>query len=368
MKKMTMMFMVMVLLVTATGTAQTRLGGEDPQATAAWFGSGLTVMTRNVYVGANVDLLMGGDLSALDQVLNELFITSFPDRARGLAKEISVARPHLIGLQEISIIRGNLPEMGAFEMNYLDILMMTLDAYGLKYRIVGQIENFDVSIPLMPGTNYFAQLVDFDVVLARQDVQIEDADTVAETYQAYLPLDSLGTNIYRGYVAVTARVGGKAYRFVSTHLESVPKDYPEIEHINLAQAQELLGKLQSETLPTIVVGDLNSVAKIGMSYQEFLAAGFVDAWKRNLLRRNRKGYTYGHASDLRNPTVDFYERIDYVMVRSNIGISGWQVIGPVFAWVVGDELKDRVWVEAFQEFIWPSDHGGVVARLRIPKF
>ena len=53
------------------------------------------------------------------------------------------------------------------------------------------------------------------------------------------------------------------------------------------------------------------------------------------------------------------------MVRSNIGISGWQVIGPVFAWVVGDELKDRIWVEAFQEFIWPSDHGGVVARLSL---
>ncbi len=49
--------------------------------------------------------------------------------------DISLTGPHLIGLQEISIIRGDLPEMGAFEMNYLDILLMTLERYGLKYRV-----------------------------------------------------------------------------------------------------------------------------------------------------------------------------------------------------------------------------------------
>lgn len=369
MKKVKLLVLVIALVTVTTGAAQFRLEREDPQASAAWFGGKLTVMTRNVYVGANVDLLMGGDLGALDQVLNELFITSFPDRARGLAQEIAQAKPHLIGLQEISIIRGNLPEMGAFEMNYLDILMMTLDAFGLKYKIAGQIENFDVSIPIVPGTDFYAQLIDYDVVLAREDVEISDPDTVAERYQAYLPLESLGVNIYRSYVAVTATVGRKTYRFISTHLESIPPDHPEIEYLQLYQAQELLGKLQSEALPTIVVGDLNSAAPTGLSYQAFINSGFVDVWKRNLLLwQNRNGYTYGHASNLRNETVDFYERIDFIMVRSNIGFGGWQVIGPVFAWVVGDELRDRVWVDAFQEYIWPSDHGGVVARLRIPKF
>ena len=368
-KKLSFLVLIVTLVAVAAGTAQIRQEREDPQATAAWFGGKLIVMTRNVYVGANVDLLMGGDLGALDQVLNELFITSFPDRARGLAEEIAAAKPHLIGLQEISIIRGNLPEMGAFEMNYLDILMMTLDAYGLKYKVAGQIENFDVSIPIVPGTPYYAQLIDFDVVLAREDVEVSDADTVAERYQAYLPLDLLGVNIYRGYVAVTATVGKKTYRFVSTHLEDVPPDHPEIEYLQLTQAQELLGKLQAEALPTIVVGDLNSVATTGLSYQAFVNSGFVDAWKRNLLFwHNRQGYTYGHASNLRNETVNFYERIDFVMVRSNVGFGDWQVIGPVFAWVVGDNLEDRVWVDAFQEYIWPSDHGGVVARLRIPMF
>ena len=369
MKKLSLVILALALVAVTAGEAQNRLEGDEPQASAAWFGEKLTVMTRNVYVGANVDLLMGGDMGALDQVLNELFITSFPDRARGLAEEITSARPHLIGLQEISIIRGNLPEMGAFEMNYLDILMMTLDAYGLKYKVAGQIENFDVSIPIVPGTPYYAQLVDYDVVLAREDVEISDPDTVAQRYQAYLPLDSLGVNIYRGYVAVTATVGKKSYRFVSTHLEDVPPDHPEIEYLQLAQAQELLGLLQAEALPTIVVGDLNSVAPSGWSYQAFVNSGFVDAWKRNLLLWfNHPGYTYGHASNLRNETVDFTKRIDYVLVRSNVGFGSWQVLGPVFAWVVGDELEDRVWVDAFQEYIWPSDHGGVVARLRIPKY
>lgn len=366
MKKSFTMFVVMATILTCSmGSAQNPAESQEPAvSTQGFFGGGLTVMTRNVYVGADVDLLIENGLGSLDLVLGQLFTTSFPDRARGFAVEIAQSKPHLIGLQEISIIRGNIPDFGSFEMNYLDILMMTLAAHGLDYKVAGQVENFDFMVPIIPGTEYFAQLIDYDVVLARSDVAISDVS--AARYQAALPVEDLGLTIYRGYVAVTAKVNRKSYRFVSTHLESVPEEHPEVEYIQLMQAQELLGMLQSETLPTVVVGDLNTEAPDWQTYQLFVNSGFVDAWKRNLLFFNPEGYTYGHDHDLRNETVNFTKRIDFVMVRSNKSFGSWQVIGPVFAWVVGDQLKDRVWVEDFQEWIWPSDHGGVVAHLRIP--
>ena len=364
-QRLTVFIVMAVFLAGSMDSAQNPVSGEEPAvSTKGGFGGGLTVMTRNVYVGADVDLLIENGLEALDQVLGQLFTTSFPDRARGFAMEIAQSRPHLIGLQEISIIRGNIPDFGVFELNYLDILMMTLSAYGLNYKVAGMVENFDFMVPIIPGTDYYAQLIDYDVVLARADVEISDVST--GRYQAYLPIAELGLDIYRGYVAVTAKVKRKSYRFVSTHLEAVPEGHPEVEYIQLMQAQELLGILQSEILPTIVVGDLNTEAPDWQTYQLFVNSGYVDAWKRNLLFFNRKGYTYGHDPDLRNETVNFTKRIDFVMVRSNKSFGSWQVIGPVFAWVVGDQLKDRVWVEDFQEWIWPSDHGGVVAHLRIP--
>jgi len=43
-------------------------------------------------------------------------------------------RAHLIGLQEISIIRGNLPELGAFEMNFGQDLGGSLPGIHLAFR------------------------------------------------------------------------------------------------------------------------------------------------------------------------------------------------------------------------------------------
>ena len=40
-------------------------------------------------------------------------------------------------------------------------------------------------------------------------------------------------------------------------------------------------------------------------------------------------------------------------------------IGPVSAFVVGDELDDRI-LTPLLELLWPSDHAGVVAELQLP--
>lgn len=364
-KKIAMLCVGIMLLAGVVSSTPDQGQNQDATVSPAnWLGSELRVMTRNIYVGADLDMLLAQGLDVIDLVLGQLFMTSFPDRARGFAEEILEAKPHVIGLQEVSTI-----SVGAFEMDYLTILLMTLEAYGLHYTVANQVENFNITVPIGdPDEGYYTQLIDKDVILSREGVEI--SNPAQGLYTQGLPVDALGgAIIHRGWVAVTAKVGRKTYRVVSTHLESIPEGHPGVEYIQFAQAQELMGILQAESLPTIVMGDLNTEAPAGMSYQAFVNSGFVDIWKRNLLRRfNRNGFTYGHDAVLRNETVEFSKRIDYVMVRSNIGIGGWQFIGPVFAWVVGDELDDRVWVEDYQEWIWPSDHGGVIARLYIPKF
>lgn len=133
-----------------------------------------------------------------------------------------------------------------------------------------------------------------------------------------------------------------------------------------AQAQELLAAVATQEYPMIIVGDFNSPAKGGDTYQFIRSQGYVDSWRHNLLREflmyNKLGNTDSHDDDLRNEKVHLTKRIDLIFVQSQVSVGGYQDIGPVVAFVVGDELKDRT-----PSGLWPSDHCGVVAKLWIPE-
>ena len=73
----------------------------------------LTVMTYNVYLGASaVDLLSVESLLQVPEevanMYNNVIASDFPSRAAAIAKSIKTYQPHLIGLQEISLIRLSL--------------------------------------------------------------------------------------------------------------------------------------------------------------------------------------------------------------------------------------------------------------------
>jgi hypothetical protein len=356
-----------------TLTAEEQIPANEAEGFAKWqFCQGsIRVMTRNVYVGTDLDSIyrvQDPNLipEAVTWAVQMMLSTNFSERAQAIAKEVVLGQPHLIGLQEISLFRIQSPGDAVFGgtvpaeeiwFDYLDILLNALQEKGLDYRVAGIIENFDVEVPMVAGINPLSfddvRLTDYDVVLARNDVEVENV--VTQNYQAYLPVPQFGVNIMRGYVAMDATVGGKTYRFVSTHLES------EGEPIRYAQAEELVATLQNETKPVILVGDLNTRASGEPTYQYLLSQDFVDIWTRNLVPFNRDGYTAIHDPDLRNTTVKLDHRIDLVLVRTNKWRFNRQVIGPVLAFVVGDELRDRT-----PSGLWPSDHAGVIARLQIP--
>lgn len=336
------------------------------------FPGAITAMSRNIYVGGDVDIVLGAtDPTQIPVLVARLFqqvqSTKFEERALALAHEIACTQPHVVGLQEVSLIRYQTPGdavMGGKSpavdtlYNYLGMLMRALRANGAHYKVAGMVQDTDVELPMLVGQNPLkfddVRLTDFDVILVRKDVQV--SDVVARNFQAKLVIP--GIEVLRGFVAVTAKVGRQSYRVVNTHLE--PASNPALLPIQLAQAKELLGFLADETLPIIMIGDFNSEAPDGATYKLVLSEGFTDIWSENFLKHNPDGFTYGHDADLRNPVANFTERIDYIFVRNDSRFFRKPIIGPVFAIVVGDEEFNKT-----PSGLWPSDHGGVVARFRL---
>ncbi len=343
----------------------------------------VTVMTRNLYVGTDVDMVIGAQnpneipiLAA--QAFAMLQSTNYAERVEAFVKEIEENQPHLIGLQEVSLIRLQSPGDAIVggtdpaELVYLSFLKVLLEALidkGLNYSIAGMVQNADVEIPMIvnpdPTNPAFddVRLTDFDVVLARHDVAVSNVDEGNFQVTLEVPITDPETGdviwvitIPRGYVAVDATVGDKTYRFVNTHLE------PAVLPIREAQAYELTSILTGETNPVILVGDFNSEAPYGSTYNQFVNSGYIDAWTKRLPRSsNDPGYTFGNDLDLRNTSVQYDKRYDIIFVRNDVLFPVNQVIGPVYADLVGEELSDRT-----PSGLWPSDHAGVVATLRIP--
>jgi endonuclease/exonuclease/phosphatase family metal-dependent hydrolase len=228
-----------------------------------------------------------------------------------------------------------------------------LAARGLEYTIVATVENADVELPMFVDWDGDTPLLDdirikdHDVILARGDVII--SNSVAVSYDSILVIevnDETNITIPRGYVAVNAQIGQTSVVFTNTHLESMGGSVRE------AQVRQLLDAYKNESLPVIMVGDFNSGAPTGTTYNVVLDEGYTDTWIMNPLTYNSNGYTYGHDSDLRNESPDLSSRIDFVFA----GPQGNPTIGEGF--VLGDERRDRT-----EGGLWPSDHAGVVTKL-----
>ena len=219
------------------------------------------------------------------------------------------------------------------------------------------VQNADVEVPMLTGFDGDipltddVRLVDHDAILVRDDVTYSNPVSVSYDSMLVIEFDEgIGIAIPRGYVAVNVQVGQTAFVFASTHLEAVPKI-----SLRMGQATQLLNAMADETRPVIIVGDFNSQAPGGKTYDYVLSQGYTDAWTNNTLTYNPNGYTFGHESALTNEDVNFFERIDFVFVKAPNG----PTYGESF--VLGDELRDRT-----PSGLWPSDHGGVVTKLTFP--
>ena len=112
---------------------------------------GLGVMSWNVYVGADLtQLLAVGSLEdvpcAVYGVWQDVIATDFPSRAVAIADQIEAARPHVIGLNEVSTFAftyGSSPDLV-----FLDVLQAELGSRGLDYDASATSTNFQVALPI----------------------------------------------------------------------------------------------------------------------------------------------------------------------------------------------------------------------------
>jgi len=329
-------------------------------------GADVTVMTYNLYLGTDIFDLVGTTPQQIPLVTARLFAevqaSDFPARAEAIAALIDRHAPHLVGLQEVTLYRTQSPSdivMGVTTPNattvaydFLQILLDALEARGLNYAAVATTVNADVEMPsTTDGVNFTdVRFTDRAVILARQDVSV--SDVVERTFPlgitATIPVGGQSVPFLRGYNHLSATVEGVTFTFANTHLEVGGSAAPAQE----AQAAFLIEALRPLPRPLVLVGDFNSPADgSGTRSYSLLTSAYTDA----AVEANAEEPTCCQAADLRNPTSQLSTRIDLILYDGDVTTRSFTTIG--------NRPADRV--RSNGDLLWPSDHAGAVATLRI---
>ena len=353
----------------------------------------VTVMTRNLYLGADINRPVTAALaeaakptstpqSVLVALANATHVTraivddtDFTVRAGLLADEIAATEPDLIGLQEVAWWRHGplevqkVGEANATETDYdfLQILLDALEARGVAYQAVSIAPRADVEAPSFTGTGSLdardVRLTMRDVVLMHVEDGLRVLDEGQAVYDVNLEVALLGNTIKfdRGYQWVDVRSGAQRFRFVNSHFEAFSSD------IAYAQAAQLLGEATAADTTTVFVCDCNSdplnssikpqdTRPHTAAYELITGAGgFKDEWLR--WAPAAQGWTSGLSETVDDATGDdFDHRIDMVFARTASG----QALAVDRGQVTGTDVSSKDPATG----LWPSDHGGVVLRLR----
>jgi endonuclease/exonuclease/phosphatase family metal-dependent hydrolase len=318
----------------------------------------VTVMTQNLYLGTDLNPIFAAPnpfalFAAVGAGWAQVQANDFPARAQAIADEIAAAKPDLVGLQEATLYRTDVPPDGpttpaqTVAYDYVDLLVGALADRGLAYKPVATFTGTDIELPAGLPPTLDVRFTDRVVLLARADEKTADlklSNPQSGTYPTELPVTTAVGHISvpRGWASVDVKIRGKTFRFITTHLEAFSA------LVRNAQAAQLLAGPAATDLPTIVVGDFNSGPGLDLgAYGTLLAGGFFDAWP------DGGGLTCCHANDLHILNAPLTKRIDLVLTRG-----GFQTLS---AEVVGKDAGDRT-----PSGLWPSDHAGLVTTLRLP--
>jgi endonuclease/exonuclease/phosphatase family metal-dependent hydrolase len=320
--------------------------------------SEITVMTQNLYVGADVDAVIGAlatpnpddDVPALLFAINTLGETDFPARADAVADAIARARPHVVGLQEVSVIDIDLTGLGlpvVVHLDFLAILQAKLAERGLNYALAAQVQNI-TAVPL-PGIS----LVDHDAMLVDAD-RVTVTSAGGQNFTVNVGVVAPGVELKRGWVFARVTIDGQPYAFVSLHAEA-DLGGAQLDGLRAVQIGEVVGTVAGDER-VVMMGDFNDVPGSSM-HQVMTGAGFTDVWAA--MRPGVIGFTCCHLPTLSDPVADFSQRIDYVFSRGIAGPDG-AVQGQIDRF--GEVPADRIPGPAHP--LWPSDHVGLTATLR----
>jgi endonuclease/exonuclease/phosphatase family metal-dependent hydrolase len=344
-------------------------------------GKVVNVMTRNIYLGADLSPAIGAEsiadvVTANGVILREVIENDFPTRAEGLADEILETKPDLVGLQEVALWQTTpiTPAGTALTLDYLDLLLAELNEGKGKngngkpqYSVVVVQKEFDLEAPAdangvagdgpggeLANAEVLGHLTMRDVILVRHGAGIRTSNEQGGNFETLLELPVAGqlVPIARGWTAVDAKVrGSHTFRFVNTHLEAFD---PLIRE---AQAKELVapGGPATSSLPVILVGDINSdddtvLGANRLAYQALLAAGMVSVSTNDPLSccLESSKLAVGKGGDV----SDFDHQVDHILTRD-----------PSLITLQSSLVTGLLPVNGF----WSSDHAGVFSALRFQR-
>jgi endonuclease/exonuclease/phosphatase family metal-dependent hydrolase len=348
--------LMLSLVLVPTAAAEAQRGGQKPVD--------VTVMTRNIYLGGDIFRpIPARDRAEFERLAGELWAevqsTDFVGtRAALLAREIKRTKPDLIGLQEVALWRrgpdgvkdGAATPATQVVYDWLRTFRRRLAARGLRYAVAVKQRETDIEAPIEAG--YDVRLTMFDVILVKKRKGLRVTRRLKSNYDEDIPVPTQAGTLTstRGWAAVDVRFRGKRFRFVNTHLEAFLDSTREEQARELiARGGPLRGKRQY-----IVVGDFNSdpngTESPSAAFDILDGFGLVDTWPRRFGPGFSCCLNNSNARDTN--AAGFDHRIDLILTKPKLrAISGQ---------VVGDELRDRA-----PNGLWPSDHAGVVMKLRL---
>lgn len=369
----------------------------------------VTVMTRNLYLGADVGPAMRllPDFRAATQFMwGQVRRTDFATRVTALAGEVVAAKPDVIALQEATnwLCTPHVWQAATPVIDFTaDFLAATARA-GTPYVVAqagGRAVNPGFAINPIPGLTMAHDPAMFqplfgtddaacgfriaDAVLVRSDLAPSVRAAGTSEYTADYTIIPTLMNVYRGYAWADVEVHGVTVRFVATHLESLFD--PDTVPVARRQAAQLVSDLAAGDMPTVVMGDFNSdprdpratgqpnpgeqpvqsracPAQTGggqddtcSAYWVMVHGGWQDAGP------DASGHpTWGYTALLTGPDPQrpggLTDRLDYVFSR---GLGG-----AVSAALVGDRYPTGPdMVACGTQVCAPSDHAGIVATLAL---
>jgi endonuclease/exonuclease/phosphatase family metal-dependent hydrolase len=312
------------------------------------------VMTRNMYQGFDPAVILGNpNPVAGATAAYQMIVASKPaERAAAVAREIVRNRVDIVGIQEATIVRkGPSPIEPATEVvsDSLVSLLDALEGLGERYHVVAIVPNIDAQLPTALG--FVARVSVRDAIIARSrgaDLKLSNVQVQGFLFNRTFPT-AFGVPLLnpRGWASVDVEKNGRTFRFATAHLEQ--PDPPN--QTQVLQAHDMIHGAGNTPLPVVFVGDFNSLPG-SPGYLKFINAGFMDAW--SLKRPGDPGFTCCQNATVNNPTSQLSQRIDLVLFRGAIQVTDIDR--------VGEKPSDRT-----SSGLWPSDHAGVVAKLKIPR-
>jgi endonuclease/exonuclease/phosphatase family metal-dependent hydrolase len=365
----------------ALGTGGAQAKGKKQNGTA------VKVMTRNLYLGADLTPAISSKstsefIEANGEIVRTVEATDFPKRAKGLAKEILEKEPDLVGLQEAALWReatpaslgpvlNKMPSATKVKYDFLKLLLAQLNKGKQRYKVAVVQDEFDFEAPadangvpndnpqgpgLLGNAEVNGRLTMRDAILVKLHAGVTVSNPQMGHFNHLLVVKVAGSTevtVTRGWVSVDAKVrGSKKFHFVDTHLEAFDNE-AEYPSIRAQQASELVapGGPATSKLPVILVGDLNSDVKTevkpgdGQAYRVMKQAGFRE-------RSTDKPTGCCIESQLLNTgtNAEMNHKVDHIMTNAPKQVK---------------LLKSAVTGRKMNNGLWDSDHAGLFSELKL---